>query len=174
MAKVTMKQDNTPSSVIEDEVEKEQDEQEIVSDDDDNDDKVDDEELGQSVQIEDLPPDTTIWEGGPTVAQILEWKEEYGDVYITNVTYEKHVVWRTLRRPEYKQLVRQIEQLLVDGRMTQTEANMYNEELTCTICTLYPKYSMPDFENELAGLPSILSQQIMETSGFSTVDVRQL
>lgn len=126
------------------------------------------------VDIESLPPETVLWDDGPTAGQIVAWKAEYGDVFITNVTYDKHIVWRTLRRPEYKQLVRQIEQLLTSEKMTQTEANMYNEELTCSICTLFPKYSMADFEKEMAGLPSILSQQIMESSGFTTIDVRQL
>ena len=128
----------------------------------------------EPVDIESLPPDTELWENGPTAGQVVAWKAEYGDVFITNVTYDKHVVWRTLRRPEYKQLVRQIEQLLTSEKMTQTEANMYNEELTCTICTLFPKYAMADFDKEMAGLPSILSQQIMESSGFATIDVRQL
>jgi hypothetical protein len=127
-----------------------------------------------AITIESLPPDSLLWENGPTAGEVVEWKKQYGEVYITNVTLEKHVVWRTLKRSEYKHIVRHIEDTLTEGKISQTEANMMSEELTCQVCILFPHYGIKDFDGELAGLPSILSQQINEASGFSTIAVRQL
>jgi len=132
------------------------------------------EDSSVGINVEDLDPDLQIWEDGPTAKDIVDWKKKYGDVYVTSVTFDKHVVWRTLNRNEYKMIVRQIEQVISSGKMTQTEANMLNEELVCQFCTLFPQFSGEDFSKELAGLPSILAQQILESSGFTTVDVRQL
>lgn len=132
------------------------------------------EEENVSISIESLDPAEILWDGGPTAGDVVNWKKQYGDVYITNVTLDKHVVWRTLKRSEYKAIVRQIEEPLSEGKLSQTEANMLSEELTCQVCILFPKYTTKDFDGEMAGLPSILSQQINEASGFSTIAVRQL
>lgn len=174
MAKVSIKQENIVPPILEEPVVELP--PEVVEDQSDiSDDTEDDFEYDEApIDIADLPADTILWDGGPTAGQVVEWKTKYDGVFITNVTYDKHIVWRTLLRSEYKQLVRQIESVLADGKMTQTEANMYNEELTCTICCLFPKYSLNDFDSEMAGIPSIVSQQIMESSGFTTIDVRQL
>ena len=163
MPKVTVAKSTNPSMepVVEAEVEEEVELEEEF---------VDDETI---VNMEDLDPDLIIWDGGPTVRDVLQWKEEYGDVYITNVTFDKHVIWRPIFRREYAAIVKKIEKAL-EGGMGQTEANMYNEELIVELCTLMPKYSLKDFESELAGLPSILSQQILESSRFATIDVRKL
>lgn len=148
-----------PSVVEEDEANDEDSPQEI------------EEALG--IQVENLPPDEILWEGGPTAGQVVAWKNQYENVYITNVTFDKHIVWRALNRDEYKSIVRQIEGA-VNGGMGTTEATMLNEELTCVTCFLLPHYKLEDFGRELAGLPSILAQQINESSGFATIDVRQL
>lgn len=174
--KVTMKQENIVPPISEEPVVDLPSETEgdtlSVPEVEDEDLFLDEETSG--IDIADLPPDTVLWDDGPTAGQVLEWKNKHKNVFITNVTYEKHIVWRTLLRSEYKQLVREIESVLADGKMTQSEANMYNEELTCTICCLFPKYNLSDLETEDAGVPSIVSQQIMESSGFATIDVRQL
>lgn len=141
---------------------------------DENTDEEIEEEAGSIINVEDLDPELEIWTNGPKAKDIVEWKKKYGDVYVTSVTFDKHVVWKTLNRQEYKMIVRQIEQVVSSGKMTQTEANMLNEELVCQFCTLYPQFSNEDFSREMAGLPSILAQQILESSGFTTVDVRQL
>jgi hypothetical protein len=134
----------------------------------------DDEEEPGSLNVEDLDPNTEIWPSGPTAAQTVAWKDQYGDIYVTSVTMEKHVMWRTLNRLEYKQVVKQIEKLMLSDKYTQSDANMYNEEIICEICTLHPKLTRSDFNHELAGLPAILSQQILEASGFTSIDVRQM
>jgi hypothetical protein len=135
-------------------------------------DEDEDEDEEKPLLPEDLPPDTPIWVDGPTAGQIVEWKKQYGSVYVTSVTYEKHVAWRPLNRTEYRNIVKHIENLISSGKMTQVEANMENEEVICEVCCLYPKFTKQDFSREMAGLPSILSQQILESSGFTAWDTR--
>ena len=124
--------------------------------------------------VDDLPDDELIWPGGPTAGQIKLWKKEYGDVYVTSVTYDKHIAWRTLNRLEYKNLVKKMEQLVQAGQLTQSEANLWNEEAITEICILYPAYDKQSLVTEMAGLPSVISQEVLEASGFLALEVRQL
>jgi hypothetical protein len=124
--------------------------------------------------VDDLPDDELIWPGGPTAGQIKLWKKEYGDVYVTSVTYDKHIAWRTLNRLEYKNLVKKMEQLVQAGQLTQSEANLWNEEAITEICILYPAYDKQSLVTEMAGLPSLISQEVLEASGFLALEVRQL
>ena len=123
--------------------------------------------------VDDLPDDELIWPGGPTAGQIKMWKKEYGDVYVTSITYDKHIAWRTLNRLEYKNLVKKMEQLVQAGQLTQSEANLWNEEAITEICILYPAYDKQSLVTEMAGLPSLISQEVLEASGFLALEVRQ-
>lgn len=128
----------------------------------------------ESISVEDLDDAEEIWEGGPTAGQIKMWKQNHGDVYVTSLTFDKHVVWRTLTRNEYKQLVKKMEQLVQAGQLSTAEANLWNEEAITEICILFPAYDKIALSNEMAGLPSLLSQEILEASGFVALEVRQL
>lgn len=128
----------------------------------------------ESISVEDLDDAEEIWEGGPNAGQIKMWKQNHGDVYVTSITFEKHVVWRTLTRNEYKQLVKKMEQLVQAGQLSTAEANLWNEEAITEICLLFPAYDRVALSNEMAGLPSLLSQEILEASGFVALEVRQL
>lgn len=125
-------------------------------------------------QVEDLDDDVVIWEGGPTAGQIKEWKKFHGDVYVTSLSYDKHIVWRTLNRLEYKELVKKMEQLVQGGQLSTAEANLWNEEAITEICILFPQYDKRALGSDMAGLPSLLSQEILEASGFVALEVRQL
>jgi hypothetical protein len=105
---------------------------------------------------------------------IKAWKELHGDVYVTSLTFEKHVVWRTLARSEYKQLVKKMEQLVQAGQLSTAEANLWNEEAITEICLLFPDYTKVSMADDMAGIPSLLSQEILEASGFVALEVRQL
>lgn len=124
--------------------------------------------------VEDLDDAEEIWEDGPTAGMIKAWKEIHGDVYVTSLTYEKHVVWRTLARNEYKQLVKKMEQLVQGGQLSTAEANLWNEEAITEICILFPDYNKVSLMEDMAGIPSLLSQEILEASGFVALEVRQL
>lgn len=124
--------------------------------------------------VEDLDDDEEIWDNGPTAGMIKNWKALHGDVYVTSLTYDKHVVWRTLARNEYKQLVKKMEQLVQAGQLSTAEANLWNEEAITEICILFPDYSKVSLGDDMAGIPSLLSQEILEASGFVALEVRQL
>lgn len=137
---------------------------------------IDDEQVlaDQPATVEDLDDEELIWPGGPTARMIKDWKQEFGDVYVTSITYDKHIAWRTLTRLEYKNLVRKMEQLIEAGQLSSAEANMWNEEAIAEICVLYPAYDKQSIVGELAGLPSLIAQEVLEASGFVALEVRQL
>ena len=136
------------------------------------DDQIDEELAPQSV--EDLDDAEEIWDNGPTAGMIKAWKALHGDVYVTSLTFDKHVVWRTLARSEYKQLVKKMEQLVQAGQLSTAEANLWNEEAITEICLLFPDYTKVSMAEDMAGIPSLLSQEILEASGFVALEVRQL
>lgn len=121
-----------------------------------------------------IKPEDELWPGGPTMAMIDAWKKEFGDVYVTSVTPDTHYVWRTLTRFEYRRLVKNLEQAVSTGQVTQAEANMNNEEAMAEICLLFPPVSRVELSSNLAGLASIISQEVMEASGFVALEIRQL
>lgn len=124
--------------------------------------------------VEELSDEELIWPGGPNAGMIKAWKQEYGDVYVTSLTYDKHVAWRTLSRLEYKSLVRKMEQLMEAGQLSSAEANLWNEEAIAEICCLWPAYDKQTISADLAGLPSLIAQEVLEASGFVALEVRQL
>lgn len=131
-------------------------------------------DLEESRSIEDLDDSEEIWEGGPTAGLIKDWKEQYGEVYVTSISYDKHIVWRVLNRIEYKQIVKKMEQLVQGGQLTSAEANMWNEEAITELCVLYPKYDKKSASVVMAGMPSLIAQEVLEASGFVALEVRQL
>lgn len=123
---------------------------------------------------EDLAPETILFEGGPTAGDIVEWKKQYGRVYITEISFDEYIIWRTINRREYKELVRSINHLMENSQVSEVELNMYNEEAICQMCILFPALTDEEFDNQLAGMPAIISQQILEQSGFRPIDTRGL
>jgi hypothetical protein len=128
----------------------------------------------ENKEVEDLPDDEEIWPGGPTAGLIKIWKKEHGEVYVTSLSFEKHIVWRTLTRIEYKHLVKKMEQLVAAGQLSSAEANMWNEESIAEICILFPSFDKAAITKEMAGMPSLISQEVLEASGFVALEVRQL
>lgn len=125
-----------------------------------------------SVPLESLDPEEELWEGGPTVAQALEWKSQYGRLYITSLDYDDHILWRPLLRSEYKEHVRHIEKLTNSGQVSQLDAKLLNEEMLTETCMLWPRYDKA--VDNIAGLPALISEEIMEASGFVALQVRQI
>jgi hypothetical protein len=120
-----------------------------------------------------ITPETELFPGGPTKAVIDQWKTQFGDVYVTEVADEKYVIWRTLKRAEYRKLVNDMELQIANGA-SNAEATMNNEEAMTKMCTLWPATGAMSIAADLAGMPSIISQQIMEASGFLSLQVRAL
>lgn len=128
----------------------------------------------EPTSLEDLDPNTPLFEGGPLVGQVLLWKKEYGAVYVTSFDFDQHYVWRPISRFEYRRLVKQLEQAVASGAVSQAEANMNNEEAITELCVLFPQISRANMAGEMAGVASIISQEVMEASAFVAVEVRQL
>ena len=124
--------------------------------------------------VDDLDDSEHIWEGGPTAGSIKQWKEQYGEVYVTSISFDKHIVWRVLNRLEYKQIVKKMEQLVQAGQLTSAEANMWNEETIAEMCILYPEFDKKTASGVMAGVPSLIAQEVLEASGFVALEVRQL
>lgn len=132
------------------------------------------EEEEEFVTVESLDPSEPIWEGGPTAGDITGWKEEYGEVYVTSITMDKHIVWRPLTRGEYTKHIQEMEELVENGTLSSARASLYNEEAIAETCILFPAYDRNEKKAGLAGVPSIISQEVMEASGFVAIEVRQL
>jgi hypothetical protein len=128
----------------------------------------------ESIPVESLPDDQPIWEDGPTAGMIKAWKQEFGEIYVTSITFDKHIVWRVLNRLEYKNLVKKMEQLVQAGQLSSAEANMWNEEAIAELCILFPQYDKIEMNGIMAGIPSLISQEVLEASGFVALEVRQL
>lgn len=128
----------------------------------------------EGVAVEDLDDSEEIWPGGPTAGMIKEWKENYGEVYVTSISYDKHIAWRVLNRLEYKSIVRKMENMIQSGELSSAEANMWNEEAIAEMCILYPRYDKQSLTGMMAGTPSLIAQEVLEASGFVALEVRQL
>lgn len=104
------------------------------------------------------PDDEPLFEGGPGVSQVDIWKKQYSKekIFHTQIL-EKHFVFRTLNRFEYKQIV----------AIENIDA-LYREEIICSTCVLWPfNYNFKTMAGEDSGYPSTLAQIIMENSGFT-------
>jgi hypothetical protein len=132
------------------------------------------EDPAEATSVDQLEDDVEIFEDGPTAGQVKAWKKMHGEVYVTSISFDKHIIWRVLSRIEYKQLVKKMEQLIQAGQMSQAEANMWNEEAIAELCILYPSYDKRSLTEDMAGLPSLISQEVLEASGFVALEVRQL
>ena len=107
--------------------------------------------------FEEVDGDQPIVPNGPTLDQVEEWKSRFQDnVFLTEIQGEIYV-WRPIRRIEYK------------GIMKVPNADRYfNEEKICDTCILFPaNFRSAAMSNGLAGVPTILSELILEQSGFN-------
>jgi hypothetical protein len=96
-----------------------------------------------------------IFAGGPTRREVEEWKEKYRGVYFTPFDDEVYV-WRVLERNEYRELINDRELTTLD-----------RQEKIVEKCVLFPRnYTREKMITGKAGVPSLLSEMIMEKSGF--------
>ena len=99
-----------------------------------------------------------LYAGGPTVSEVDGWKRKYegASIYASKIL-EEMFVFRTINRFEYKQLIRQ----------SNLDASQ-REEIICETTVLHPyNYNWRSMAKREAGIPSTLSQIIMQKSGFT-------
>lgn len=101
--------------------------------------------------------DELIFPGGPTYNELEGWKSQFaGEIYMTEFDDDDSYIWRPIRRKEYKDISK------INGA-----DQFYKEERICEKCVLFPKnYSYVAMTNGKAGTPSLLSELILEKSGF--------
>jgi hypothetical protein len=93
---------------------------------------------------------------GPTRREVEEWKQKYPKgVYFTPIENEVYI-WRVLERREYNALIN-----------NKSLTTMDREEEITVMCVLYPRNLTREMlQTEKAGVPSLLSENIMDKSGF--------
>lgn len=107
-------------------------------------------------QKEEVGIDELLFNDGPTIAKVEEWKELYGNVYMTEFEDEDVFIWRALNRKEFKEIMK------VEGADA-----LYREERVCERCVIWPeKYDFMAMTLGKAGAPTVISEQIMDKSGF--------
>ena len=106
-----------------------------------------------------------IFPEGPTYDELQQWKSLYdNEVYLSEFG-EDVVIFRPIRRREYKEIYE------VQGDPSQ----YYIEEQVCRKSILWPKnYADQRMAFGKAGIPTTLSQIILERSGFLRPAVHQL
>jgi hypothetical protein len=102
--------------------------------------------------------DYQVYENGPFYSQVELWKKQYGEGRVLHTQIiDRHFVFRTINRFEYKQLV----------AMENVDA-LVREEIICATCVLHPRnFNFKIMANDEAVYPGTLAQIIMESSGFT-------
>ena len=89
-------------------------------------------------------------------SDIDSWKKQFESVYHLDVKGDQFII-RSLERFEYKEII----------AMPNADPLM-REEVICEYCVLYPQgYNFATMANKKAGIPAVLSEFIMEQSGFT-------
>lgn len=103
-----------------------------------------------------------IFPGGPSRSELMSWKKQFEiDGHTINLSEigEDIFIWRTLNRVEYREVM----------ALPNTDP-LQREEILAEVCTLFPyDYNFTTMANRKAGVPAILSEQIMKESGFQKV-----
>lgn len=97
-----------------------------------------------------------LFPGGPTLDSVEEWRSRYKDVFLTEFDDGEVVVWRSLVRKEYKDIMK-----------IQGADNFYKEERICEKVVLWPEnYGFMAMAQGKAGIPTLIAELVMEKSGF--------
>lgn len=95
--------------------------------------------------------------------QLEAWKQEYKKIFKTTLTDGTVLIWRRLKRSEYKEFMREF-----DSVDNQDDRIWGREEAVCRACILYP--STEEVDNILeyqAGVATVISDDIFANSGFA-------
>lgn len=106
--------------------------------------------------IEDIPKNQPIFPGGPTRNKVEEWKAKYGEIFSIEFG-DDTFIYRSINRMEYKNI------LNTEGNATR----FWREERMTELAILWPEdYDNNDIVEGKAGVPTVLSEWIMRSSGF--------
>ena len=97
-----------------------------------------------------------------TYELIEEIKKKYKKVWKTTLIDGTEIIWRRLNRKEYKTIMKDYEYIHDRG-----ERIMDREDAVCLAAVVYPCASvLEDIIDSMAGVSSVLSDDIYEKSGF--------
>ena len=97
-----------------------------------------------------------------TYELIEEIKKKYKKVWKTTLIDGTEIIWRRLNRKEYKTIMKDYEYIQDRG-----ERLMEREDAVCRAAVVYPCTSvLEDIIDSMAGVTSVLSDDIYEKSGF--------
>ena len=97
-----------------------------------------------------------------TYELIEEIKKKYKKVWKTTLIDGTEIIWRRLNRKEYKTIMKDYEYIQDRG-----ERLMEREDAVCRAAVVYPCASvLEDIIDSMAGVSSVLSDDIYEKSGF--------
>lgn len=128
-------------------------------------DNLNEQSITEDEKVTKMPVDNSeeLFEDGPTTNQVEKWKSQFGSVYMTELD-DDVFIWRTITRVEYKGVLK-----------AKNADALYREERICELCVLWPKdYNFLAMGSGKAGIPSLLSEQIMDKSGFAQTESRKL
>lgn len=97
---------------------------------------------------------------------IVLWKKQFGKVY-KNELEDEAIIWRAIKRGEYRQLLKVSEELEPEERL------LAKQETTVIMATLYPK-NIAELIERNAGLATVLSEEILAKSGFDITETQAL
>lgn len=119
-------------------------------------------EVGEETEAVPMPEFTgengqaLLFPGGPTLDQVEDWRSRYKDIFLTEFDEDDVVIWRTLLRKEYKDIMK-----------IQGADNYYKEERICEKVVLWPEnFGFMAMAQGKAGIPTLVSELVMEKSGF--------
>lgn len=98
---------------------------------------------------------------GPSQAQIDEWKNKYGDIYVATFGENEKYIYRPIRRMEYKQVL----ELNVSP-----DNKTFAEEKVAQMCVVWPILDPIKVPTSKAGVISTLVDLIMAASNFGITE----
>jgi hypothetical protein len=94
---------------------------------------------------------------------IPQWKAQYGKIFKNNIDDNEFVIWRPIKRKEYKEL-------LNEGADVDL---MDKQEDIAKLAVLYPADAETLIDSR-AGLATVLSEEILKYSGFEISETQSL
>ena len=107
----------------------------------------------------------------PGQEQLEGFAKQFGKIRIRRVAPKEAYVVRKMNRAEFRQFLKSVEKFGKEG----IDNRMYQEELMCEVCIVWPKVTIQDIRGETdpfapiasAGTASILSADIQELSNMA-------
>lgn len=121
--------------------------------------KVKEEEKEQ--QGPNLPGLLAAFEGGPSETQIEEWKQQFGEIFVSGFSEEELFVFRPLSWKEHKALNKELSAPLKEGEEPKTELDL--QEKVVDLCLLWT--SVANYESKGGTVPTLF-EQISLNSNF--------